>query len=100
MVVRAASFEKIGGFDDANLPTAFYDLDLSFRLQEIGLLNVYTPYARVICKSVGTVPGRDEIEYVWNRWWARLVRLLYYARSPLDHAHHGLEKGAWFASPS
>jgi O-antigen biosynthesis protein len=100
MMVRREHFEKTGGFDDANLPTAFYDLDLSFKLQETGLLNVYTPYARVIYGGVGIVPGRDEIEYVWNRWWARLVRLLYYQRSPLDQAHHGLEKGALFASPS
>jgi O-antigen biosynthesis protein len=100
MMVRAAAFERVGGFDDANLPTAFYDLDLSFKLHEIGLLNVYTPHARVTYGGAGVVPGRDEIEYVWSRWWARLVRLLYYQRSPLDHAHHGLEKGALFASPS
>ena len=98
MMIRRANFERVGGFDDANLPTVFYDLDLSFRLQETGLLNVYTPYAQVVCGGVRTVPGREEIEYAWNRWWAKLVRYLYYQRSPLDPAHHGLEREALFAS--
>lgn len=100
MMVRRAYFERVGGFDDANLPTAFYDLDLSFRLQEAGLINVYTPYAQAVFGGVRTVPGREEIEYVWNRWWARLVRFLYYQRSPLDPAHHGLEREALYAPSS
>lgn len=86
MLVRRAMFERVGGFDDENLPTAFYDLDLSFRLHEIGLRNVYTPYTSVVCGGVRPVPNVEEIEYMWNRWWERIVYLLYYQRSPLDAA--------------
>jgi GT2 family glycosyltransferase len=100
MMIGRERFERVGGFDDANLPTAFYDLDLSFRLQEIGLLNVYTPYTQAIFGGVWTVPGGEEIEYMWNRWWPRLVRLLYYQRSSLDRAHHGLEREALYAASS
>jgi GT2 family glycosyltransferase len=95
MMVRRAPFERVEGFDDANLPTAFYDLDLSFRLRESGLLNLYTPYARMICGGgVGAVPGQEEIEYVWTRWWEELVRSLYYQRSPLRPEYHGLDREA------
>ena len=37
MMVRRATFEEAGGFDEANLPNALYDLDLSFRFRESGL---------------------------------------------------------------
>jgi len=94
MVVRKAVFHSIGGFDDANLPTAFYDLDLSFRLREIGLKNVYTPYARVIGRGGRKVPSEGEVWYMWSRWWNELVQLLYYQRSPLHPAYHGLDKEA------
>jgi O-antigen biosynthesis protein len=94
MMVRRASFERVGGFDDTNLPTAFYDLDLSFRLREIGLKNVYTPYARVIRGGGRTMPGKGEVRYMWSRWWNELVRSLYYQHSPLHPAYHGLGKEA------
>jgi hypothetical protein len=92
MMVRKSAFERVEGFDDANLPTAFYDLDLSFRLRKIGLFNVYTPYARVIHSGTRSIPGREEIEYMWNRWWGSLVRSLYYHRSPLHPRYHGLDR--------
>jgi GT2 family glycosyltransferase len=100
MMVRKARFERVEGFDDANLPTAFYDLDLSFRLRKIGLFNVYTPYAEVIRGSIRTIPGREEIEYMWNRWWGRLVQALYYQRSPLHPKYHGLDRAALSVLPS
>jgi O-antigen biosynthesis protein len=100
MMVRRTTFERVEGFDDANLPTSLYDLDLSFRLLDLGLLNVYTPYARVVCEAAGTVSETEEIEYVWNRWWTRLVRSLYYQRPPLDPARYALDREALFVLPS
>jgi len=96
MMVRRATFEDAGGFDDANLPTAFYDLDLSFRFRESGLLNVYTPYVRVVCEGPRHLPHTKEIEYMWNRWWKMVVQLLHYRLSPLHPAHHGLDKERLF----
>jgi glycosyltransferase involved in cell wall biosynthesis len=100
MMVRRAAFEGVGGFDGANLPNGLYDLDLSFRLRESGLLNVYTPHAQVVCDDAGNMPYTEEIKYVWSRWWAELVRMLHYRKSPLHPAHHGLEKEALFVLPS
>lgn len=93
MVVRREVFESVGGFDDENLPTAFYDLDLSFRLREAGLHNVYTPYASVACGAPRTLPGEAEITYVWQRWWEQLALALYYRWSPLHTEHRGLDDG-------
>jgi GT2 family glycosyltransferase len=93
MAVRRALFESVGGFDDANLPTAFYDLDLSFRLREIGLTSVYTPYARVVCEGDRVEPNESELRYMWNRWWEKLVQSSYYQRL-LFPARHGFEEEA------
>lgn len=93
MVVQREVFESAGGFDDENLPTAFYDLDLSFRLREAGLRNVYTPYASVACGAPRTLPGEAEITYVWRRWWEPLALALYYRWSPLHTEHRGLDGG-------
>lgn len=99
MMVRRGLFERVGGFDDENLPSTFYDLDLSFRFRELGLLNVYTPYARVVCRGNRPAPGREEIEYMWKRWWERLVQTLYYQRSPLHPGHHALDREALSVLP-
>jgi O-antigen biosynthesis protein len=99
MVVRREVFEGIGGFDDANLPTAFYDLDLSFRLRESGRLNVYTPYAQVVCGELKAAPSVWEKRYMWARWWGEVVRVLYYQQSPLHPDHHGMDREALSVLP-
>lgn len=96
MMVRSVSFLEAGGFDDANLPNAFYDLDLSFRFRENGLLNVYTPYALIVCEGSHKITYVEEIEYMWNRWWGMVVQALHYRTSPLDPTHHGFDKEAIF----
>lgn len=84
MMVRRSIFEDVGGFDEENLPTFFYDLDFSLRLRERGLLNVYAPGVSVVSEGVGrALPGAGEIEHMWNRWWPELVRILQYRDSPL-----------------
>lgn len=93
LAVRRAVFESAGGFDDENLPTAFYDLDLCLRLREKGLLSVYTPYTSLGCGNLGdpnvtTLPDEAEVAYVWRRWWGELVRLLSYRFSPLYPTLH------------
>ncbi|HEY1207328.1 MAG: glycosyltransferase [Bryobacteraceae bacterium] len=45
MLVRAAAFEQVGGFDEALFPVSFNDVDLCLRLRRLGLRNLYTPYA-------------------------------------------------------
>ena len=100
MVVRKAAFEDVGGFDDERLPTALYDLDLSFRLQEKGLRNVYSPYASLVCEAHELSPSVKEITYVWERWWERLIRASYYQRSPLHSNHRPADREALLATLS
>lgn len=85
MVLRRDAFEEAGGFDDARLPTAFHDLDLCFRLEEMGLINVYTPYASATCQVGPSLqPDSKEIAYMWTRWWDALIQTLYYSGSPME----------------
>ncbi|HEX2728793.1 MAG TPA: glycosyltransferase, partial [Rubrobacteraceae bacterium] len=91
MMIRRQVFEDAGGFDDENLPTAFYDLDLSFRLREGGLRNVYTPYAMLSCRGQEPKPGEAELSHMWKRWWEPLARMLFYRQSPLHIRHRGLD---------
>jgi len=46
MIVRRAVFEQIGGFD-ADLPTAFNDVDFCIRLRRTGARIIWTPAAQL-----------------------------------------------------
>ncbi len=92
LMIRRSLFEDASGFDEGNLPTAFYDLDFSFRLREKGLLNVYTPEASLFSRTSDyPLPGIEEVEYMWDRWWAMLVKALYYRDSPLRTEEESLD---------
>lgn len=86
MSMRRDAFEDAGGFDDTRLRTSFYDLDLCFRFEEMGLINVYTPYASATYQggSSPLKPAGKEIAYMWSRWWDALIRTLYYSSSPME----------------
>lgn len=87
MMVRRSTFEEADGFDES-VPRAFFDLDLSFRLAEKGLLNVYTPDVSVFSAGIDLpLPNAEEIAYMWRRWWKVLVQELHYKESPLDAIH-------------
>lgn len=45
LLVRRETFDKIGGFDEAELKVAFNDVDLCLKIKGIGLSNVWTPYS-------------------------------------------------------
>ncbi len=92
MTIRRSIFEEMGGFDEGHLPTAFYDIDLSFRLREKGLLNVYTPYASLLCADAAQAfPSAEEIEYMWTRWWSELIASFFYAQSPSHTIREGVD---------
>ena len=48
LVVRRAVFLEVGGFDEANLPIAFNDVDLCLRIGQRGLRHVWTPFAELL----------------------------------------------------
>lgn len=47
LVIEKSKFVSIGGFDPA-LPVGFNDVDLCIRLFEVGLMNIFTPFVKLI----------------------------------------------------
>jgi O-antigen biosynthesis protein len=84
LAIERDTFERAGGFDAEHLPGSLFALDLAFRLEEHGLISVYTPVAQVQCHDARSFPSPEEIEHMWSRWASRINRLLDYERSPLD----------------
>jgi GT2 family glycosyltransferase len=88
LFTRAESFAAIGGFDAANLPVAFNDVDLCLRLRERGLSIVWTPHIELYHhESVSR--GRDASEerraraykeeaYMRHRWRGILLNDPFY----------------------
>jgi len=77
LVARREVLEEVGGLDAANLPTAYYDVDLCLRLGEAGYRTVWTPYAELRwldaapLGSPGGEPTRGaarEKGYMVSRW--------------------------------
>lgn len=84
LAIDRGRFLAAGGFDAERLPRCLFALDLAFRLEEQGLLSVYTPVAQLQRSDPRPFPSREEIEHMWSRWGPQLNRLLDYERSPLD----------------
>jgi hypothetical protein len=84
LAIERTKFEAVGGFDAEHLPSSLFALDLAFRLEDEGLLSIYTPVAQIQCRDARAFPGADEAEYMWWRWSARINRLLDYEWAPVD----------------
>ena len=86
LAVRRELFEKVGGFDDRNLPTAFYDIDLCLRLGERGYRVVWTPHAELLQREAQeweqTGRAREAVggepAYMRSRWADRLANDPFY----------------------
>ena len=84
MVIRRSVFLEAGGFDAANLPVAYNDVDLCLRLRERGYRNIVTPFADLrhqesAERGADESPAdrerlRGEIEYMRRRWGDALLR--------------------------
>lgn len=48
LVLRKVVFDAVQGLDDVAFPVAFNDVDLCLRIQELGMHNVWTPFAQLI----------------------------------------------------
>jgi hypothetical protein len=84
LAIDRHTFERAGGFDVEHLPGGLFALDLAFRLEELGLISVYTPVAQIQCRESRPFPSSEEIEYMWSRWSSRIDRLLDYEHPPTD----------------
>ena len=81
--IRRAVFFEVGGFDEANLPVTFNDVDLCLRLGEYGYRVVWTPVAELFhleCASRGLDVGdpakserfRRDLQHMRNGWGSLL----------------------------
>ncbi|MEO5755095.1 MAG: glycosyltransferase [Chthoniobacterales bacterium] len=76
LMVRKDVFLKLGGFDGANLPQHFFDIDFCLRAQEDGLQVVWTPYANLVFAGSGVREESQspaEAEYLKQRWHSQIV---------------------------
>jgi GT2 family glycosyltransferase len=88
LALRKQVFQAVGGFDSANLPDAYSDLDLCLRIREQGYHIVWTPYAELhlAARSDGGANGAGGAEsltsraeeYMKSRWGELLRRDPYY----------------------
>lgn len=78
LVVRKDRYLEVGGLNEKELKVAFNDVDFCLRLREIGLRNVWTPYAELFHHESATrgaeiSPAKQsrfnsEVDYMLKRW--------------------------------
>ena len=95
IAIRRNVFFEVGGFDGANLPIAFNDVDLCLRLREFGYLIVWTPLAQLIhhetaSRRLDLMPCRyreflRENDYMRLRWGHILDRDPYFSPNLSRH---------------
>ncbi|MES2092053.1 MAG: glycosyltransferase family 2 protein [Pseudomonadota bacterium] len=84
LVIRKATFAKVGGLDSEHLAVTYNDVDFCLRVGELGLWNVLTPHA-TLYHHESVSRGRDassknmarflpELLYMQRRWASRLKR--------------------------
>ena len=83
LLVRKEVFTAVGGLDEQNFSIAFNDVDLCLRIQELGLRNVWTPYAELYhyesaSRGYEDTPEKQarfnsEIAYMQQRWGESLL---------------------------
>jgi GT2 family glycosyltransferase len=89
MIMHKKIFDEIGGFDEANLPVAFNDVDLCLKIREAGYNIIWTPYAELYhleSASRGSDALAENIEravfeqvYMKDRWREKLEEDPFYS---------------------
>jgi len=82
ILVRAALFRELGGFDQRYVPAYFEDCDLSLKVQEAGYKVIYQPASVVVhhlSVTTGNLPGGKLAQIARNRdiylaRWGRYLR--------------------------
>lgn len=103
LAVQKQHFMKVGGFDEVNLRVACNDVDLCLKFTEIGLRNIYTPFASLFHHESATRGYEDtpekmarfqkEVSYMRSRWPTLMANDPAYSPNlTLDHEDFGL---AW-----
>jgi len=84
LFVRKSTYEQVGGLDEDNLAIAFNDVDFCLKVGELGLRNVWTPYAELyhhesVSRGYEDTPEKQarfqkEIEFMKKRWGEALLK--------------------------
>lgn len=88
LMVRKEVFHAVGGFNDEELKVAFNDVDFCLKVRELGLRNLWTPYAELYhyeskSRGVDDTPEKrarflSEAGYMKKRWGTDCFRDPYY----------------------
>ncbi len=83
MVLRKVLFEKVGGFNEKDLPIAYNDVDLCLRLRTTGYRIVWTPHALLYhhesaSRGLEDTPHKQgrfakETDYMRGKWGDKLL---------------------------
>lgn len=103
LAVQKKYFLQVGGFDEVNLRVACNDVDLCLKFTELGLRNLYTPFASLYHHESATRGFEDtpekkarfakEVAYMWKRWPKLMANDPYYSPNlTLDAEDFGI---AW-----
>lgn len=78
LLVRREVFEKVGGLNEPDLAVAYNDVDLCLKVHELGLRNLWTPYAELyhhesISRGADDTPKKraralKEARYMRKQW--------------------------------
>ena len=112
MMVQADAFWRVGGWDDVNTPIANSDFDISFKLRDLGLRLVYTPFAEmrhIGHQSIGKTDNSKEWAglppydtshlYMLNRWGQYMSRDPYFPENMRAMVYHEDSRYAVYAPP-
>lgn len=98
MMVEKSDFFKVGGFDEINTPNGHSDVDISFKLMELGKECVYTPFSMLTHignHSWAEKKKKDKADiYCLKKWsqyldedrfFTRSMRRAYYLDFPMKY---------------
>jgi GT2 family glycosyltransferase/SAM-dependent methyltransferase len=78
LLIKKSIFSRVGGLNEQDLAVAFNDVDFCLRVRELGLRNVWTPYAELYHHESATRGSEDtaekklrfqnEVEYMMRSW--------------------------------
>ena len=89
--IKKTTYEKIEGFDEINTPIMHSDVDLSFRLREIGLNIIYNPFAKLIhfghlsIKKIEKKYNKNQGEIYLIKKWGKFLEKDPYFTKPMAY---------------
>jgi GT2 family glycosyltransferase len=101
LLVRKEIYRKAGGLDEKKLAIAFNDVDFCLRVREMGLVNIWTPFAQLyhhesLTRGAENDPVKvarfnREMNYMQSRWGAALKRDPFYSPNlTLEHENFAI----------